>query len=70
VDIEYHVTKEGNEIKLKDLELSHLENIIKMIERKAESGILIQYGGIGVDIDELWYGEEFIKEEDVLEYMN
>lgn len=65
-----HITKDGKEIDLKDLETSHLKNIIAMIERKAKNGIIIRYGGGGCDIDSMWYEEDFIKDEEALSYMN
>jgi hypothetical protein len=37
-----HITKEGKKIKLKDLETSHLKNIITMIERRAKNGFTIR----------------------------
>jgi hypothetical protein len=58
-----HVTKNGEKILLKDLNLSHLQNIINLIERKAEEGLKVMYGG-GHTYDEMWYDEEILYGED------
>ena len=63
--MKYHVTKDGRKIKLKDLELSHLKNIIKFIERRAKEGIDIEIGGGEWDIDAMWYGADTIYGEEV-----
>ena len=63
--MKYHTTKEGNKIKLEDLELSHLKNIIKWIDRKAAEGVTVRMGGGGVDVDDCWYEEETYYGEDV-----
>jgi len=55
--MKYHKTKDGKKIKLADLELSHLENIIKWIERKAKEGITVSMGG-GSCAEDMWYDEE------------
>jgi len=38
--LEYHTTADGTQIKLENLELGHLKNIIAMIERKAKEGVI------------------------------
>ena len=43
--MKYHITKEGNKIKLSDLELYHLKNIIRWIERKAAEGVTFRSCG-------------------------
>jgi len=50
-------TKEGKEIEYKDLEDSHLLNILKLIERKAKEldGEVIDGGGF--DAEDIWYIE-------------
>ena len=60
-------TQEGEEIKYKDLGDSHLLNIIKWIERRAENGITIEVGSGGWDIDDMWYDSWEIKGEEVFE---
>lgn len=51
-------TKEGKEIPYSELEDSHLLNILKLIERRAEEldGEIIDGGGAW-DIDDIWYIE-------------
>lgn len=63
-----HRTKDGKKISLKDLEDYHLANIIRRHRKLAREGITLRYGGTGVDIDEIWYDEEMIIGQDVLDY--
>ena len=65
-----HTDRDGNKTKLCDLKTDHLINIIKYIERKAEKGLIVCSGGGGWDVDEMWYDEDFIEGEEVLEYMD
>jgi len=53
----FHKTKDGKKIKLADLELSHLVNILKLIERKAKKGLTVRVGG-GSTAEDMWYDEE------------
>lgn len=55
--MKFHKTKDGKEINLADLEMSHLENILKWIERKAKEGLTVRMGG-GSCADDMWYHEE------------
>lgn len=52
-----HTTKNGRKIELCDLETGHLENIIKLIKRKAKEGVLIRTGA-GSSGEDFWYDEE------------
>ena len=52
--MKYHITREGKKIKLADLELSHLENIIRWIERKAKEGLTVITGGSGSYAEDMW----------------
>jgi hypothetical protein len=56
--MKFHKTKDGKKILLSDLELSHLENIIKWIERKSVQGLTVMCGGGGVDAEDMWLDEE------------
>lgn len=56
--MKYHKTKDGKKIKLSDLETSHLENIIKWIERKSVDGLTVIYSGGGFDAEDMWLDEE------------
>ena len=56
----YWKTKDGKLVKYKDLKDSHLWNILKWIERKAEEGITIMTGG-GFDLDDMWYDENTLE---------
>ena len=64
-----HITKDGNQIELKDLETGHLKNIIALLERKAAVGITVIHGGGGYDAVSIWYDEEDLTDEDALKHM-
>lgn len=68
--MEYHITKNGDEIKLIDLELSHLKNIIKWIDRQADEGLTIMRGGGGFDADSIWCDEDTYYGEDARRELN
>ena len=51
-----HEIRDGTKIALHDLKDSHLQNIINLLQRKAEEGILVCSGG-GFDASEIWYDE-------------
>lgn len=52
--------RDGTMIDMKDMTTEHLENAIKMLERVAEEGRTIRYGG-GSDIQDFYYDEEFLQ---------
>lgn len=60
-------TQNGDFIPYNKLEDSHLLNILKWIENRAETGVVLQYGG-GVDAEDIWFEEHHIKGEEVLEH--
>lgn len=39
----YHTTRDGEQILLEDLDTKHLYNILRMIERQADGGLLVRY---------------------------
>lgn len=59
-------TKEGIEIPYNKLEDSHLLNILKWIERRAENGIAVVMGG-GCCPEDFWYDEYEISGDEVFE---
>ena len=59
--------KKWNGIPYKKLELSHLQNIIKWIEKRAKDGWIVRNGG-GTCPDDFWYDEEEISGDEVKEY--
>lgn len=63
----YWETINGDKIEYKKLENSHLLNILKWIERRAENGMTIEVGGGGWDIDDMWYDSWEIKGDEVFE---
>ncbi len=66
----YWETKSGEEIEYKKIENDHLLNILKWIEKRAEEGITLQYGGGAWDIDDAWYEEEHLTGRDVLKHFD
>ena len=67
--MKFHITKDGKKTKLEDLETSHLENIIKLIERKSVEGFVRKSGG-GSCAEDMWYEEETIFGSDVKRELN
>lgn len=64
-----HITRDGTKIKLCDMTDAHLAATIRLIERKANEGIVVRYGG-GTCADDIWYDEEYLRGEDALKYMD
>ncbi len=62
--MEYHITEEGTKIKLVNLELSHLKNIIGFIEKKSAEGLEVCSGG-GFDANDIYYDENTYYGEEV-----
>jgi len=62
----YWETQTGEEIEYTKLEDSHLLNILKWIERRAENGMTIEDGG-GYDLEDMWYDSWGIEGDEVLE---
>ncbi len=67
--MKFHKTKDGKKIKLADLETSHLENILKCIERKAKEGFTVKMGG-GSCAEDMWYDEETYYGEEAKNQLN
>ena len=67
--MKYHTDRDGNKKLIKDLETSHLENIIRFIDRQAESGFTIRYGG-GMTDEDIYYDEDHFEGDEVRELMN
>lgn len=63
-----HTTKDGKEIPLSAMESSHIQNTIRIIERKAEEGITIEQGG-GSGPDDFWYDKETLHGKEAREYL-
>ena len=66
----HHTTKLGQQIPLEDLTDSHLDNIIRFIERKAQEGMTIITGGGHGDYEEMWADSEEIEGDEVLEHLD
>jgi len=67
--MKYHIDRFGKKTPIKDLTTEHLENIIKLIERRARDGLMMESSG-GCSADEIWWDEYLIFGEDVKEYMD
>ena len=62
--MKYWKTKTGEKLLIKDMETSHIENCIKMLERKLSSGDVYVAVGGGWEADEYW-GDEIDISEDI-----
>lgn len=65
----YHTSKNGKKILLSELELTHLKNIIALIERKAKEGLEVEYGG-GSSAENMFYDKETIFGDEVRSHLN
>lgn len=63
-----HVTKNGDAIALSNLEDSHLQNIINLLQRKAKEGVKVRFGG-GTSADDIWYDEDMLYGEEALKHL-
>lgn len=62
----YWTTIDDMDIEYKDLDDSHLLNILKWIKIRAKEGFTISIGG-GIDTGDIWYDEYTIFGNEVLE---
>lgn len=66
----YWETQSGEDIEYKKLKDSHLLNILKWIERRAENGMTVEVGGSGCCADDMLYDSWEIRGDEVLEKYN
>lgn len=66
----YWTTKEGVKIAYSKLETSHLQNILKWIEKRAKKGIELVNGGCGSSAEDVWDEVHFIQGKEVKDYYN
>jgi len=65
----YWTTATGKRIPISELKDSHLINIINMIDKYKEEGLIISSSG-GFDPDEFWYDEEVLYGQDVIDFFD
>ena len=58
----------GEEIEISKMDNRHLINSIKMVQRFAKDGMVIQSGSCGSDLGDMWYDEFTIKGKEVYEH--
>ena len=63
-----HITNSGEEIRLEDLNTTHLINIIKQIKRRAESGVRVELSGL--DEGRAWQRESIVYGDTALKLLN
>lgn len=68
--MKYWITKEGKKIPYKKIEDMHLMNILNYIKRLAEYGLDVEYGYMGWDTEDMFYGVETEYGDDVLERLD
>jgi hypothetical protein len=66
----HHTTKLGQQIPLEDLTDSHLDNIIRWIERKAQDGMTVTWAMGGPSYEEMWEDTKDIRGDEVLEHLD
>lgn len=65
-----HKMRDGKVIEISEMGDQHLLNTIKLMQRKASSGVTVHYGGGGPLAEDMWYDEEIIKGDEALESFN
>jgi len=68
-DEPFWTTVDGTEIPYSKIKDDHLLNIIKFIERRAETGITVSEAS-GFDVDDMFITDREISGEEALEYMD
>ncbi len=63
--MKYWETHNGTPIAYKDLDDTHLLNILRWIELRAEDGMVVTEGGGFWDIDDIWFNEYEIRGDEV-----
>lgn len=61
--MKYWKTKKGEKLLIRDMETSHIENCIQMLEKKIKEGRTMVIHAGGHDADDMYYDEEDITEE-------
>lgn len=68
--MDYHITKDGSKVKIKELDLNHLKNIIRWIKRRAKEGVSVITGRSGPLAEDMWADEDTIYGEDAKLLLN
>lgn len=63
-----HITKKGKVIPIVDLDINHLKNIIKLMEKTAGEGKWIMVTSVGSDPSDICVEKKFLKGVDYLNY--
>jgi len=65
-----HTMKDGKQIKLADMSDRHLLNTISMMYRRAEAGVIVQYGGVSSSDEMPFFAEDVLYGDEALAEMN
>jgi hypothetical protein len=63
-----HETRTGEMIKISEMSDSHLQSTIQCLEKRADTGVVIRYGG-GTCAEDIWYDEDVIFGADAKKYL-
>ena len=68
-EVKTHTTKDGRTMELCDMTDSHLRNTIRFIERRADEGVHVLYGGGGSCAEDMWCDADTIFGKEALEHL-
>ena len=53
-----HITKDGREMLISEMDDDHLLNTIRLLERRAKDGVVFRTGDCGVGYEDCYYEED------------
>ncbi len=64
-----HTTRDGKDMRIRDMTDLHLANTIALHERRAEEGVTVCRGGGGPDPSDMWFDVYEIYGKEALEHL-